>query len=101
MDDGDRNGIAAAAAVNEVVDRRVVDRSPYPSVGNYGGIIRERGAVSMFLRPTPLSVIAPNLCHSTHSGGRATLNAVGTAMMTECRDPGIGSRLWRPPAGLQ
>lgn len=34
--DGNRNDIAAAA-VNEVVDRRMVDRSPYPSAGSYGG----------------------------------------------------------------
>jgi len=38
---GDRNGIAVAAAVNEVVDRRVVDRSPYPSAGSYGSSERE------------------------------------------------------------
>lgn len=57
MADRNRNDIAAAA-VNEVIDRRIVDRSPYSSAGSYGG--SSGRTISMFLRPT-FSVIAESL----------------------------------------
>jgi len=55
--DRNRNDIAAAA-VNEVVDRRIVNWSPYPSADSYGE--SSGRTISMFLRPT-LSVIAESL----------------------------------------
>lgn len=77
--DGNRNDIAAAA-VNEVDDRRMVDRSSYPSAGSYGG--SSGRAISMFLRPA-LSVIAESLAVRQWS---REPNAVETAMMTKYLD---------------